>query len=70
MNVARNGFAKIGFHVVHCCSDYINMIRFQSGLHKNRIWADSLNEAFVPGQLQKREMIEVYYNSRKDFTFC
>ncbi len=47
MNVARNGFAQIGFHVVFCRSDYLNMIGFQSDLHKNRIWADSLNEAFV-----------------------
>ncbi len=45
MNVAQNGFAQIGFHVVRCRSDYLNMIGFQSDLHKNRIWADSLNEA-------------------------
>ncbi len=42
MNVARNGFAKIRFHVVRC---RLNMIRFESGLHKNRIWVDSLNKA-------------------------
>ncbi len=47
MNAAQNGFAKIGFHVVRCCSDYINMIGFQLGLHKNQIWADSLNKAIV-----------------------
>ncbi len=44
--LARNGFAKIGFYVVFCRSDYLNMIGFQSDLQKNRIWADSLNEAF------------------------
>ncbi len=45
MNVTRNGFAKIGFHVVCCRSDYLNMIGFKPDLQKNRIWADSLNEA-------------------------
>lgn len=40
-NVARNRFAQIGFHVVHFRSDYLNMIWFQSDLHKIQIWADS-----------------------------
>ncbi len=43
--VARNRFAQIWFHVVHCRSDYLNMIGFQSDLHKYQIWADSLDEA-------------------------
>ncbi len=57
MNVARNGFAQIGFHVVRCRSDYLNMIGFQSDLHKNRIWADSLNEALVHQNFISRRII-------------
>ncbi len=41
-NVAQNRF-----HVVRSRSDNLNMIGFQSELHKNWIWADSLNEALV-----------------------
>ncbi len=47
IRIARNGFAQIRFHEVRCRSDYLNMIGFQSDLHKNRIWVGSLNEAFV-----------------------
>ncbi len=39
-------FLSLCTNVVCCHSDYFNMIGFQSDLHKNRIWADSLNEAY------------------------
>ncbi len=43
IRIARNGFAQIRFHEVRCRSDYLNMIAFQSDLHKNQIWVGSLN---------------------------
>ncbi len=38
-------FAKIRFHVVFCCSDFLKPVWIQSGNAKNPIWAGSLNNA-------------------------
>lgn len=38
INVARNRLAKIGFHVVFCRSDYLNMIGFQSETYFSKYW--------------------------------
>ncbi len=70
-NVAQNGFAQIGFHVVRCHSDYLNMIGFQSDLHKNRIWADSLNEATVVRheEKNKRSVVGLFCNKSHTIHF-
>ncbi len=43
--------AKIAFHVVCCCPDYLKSIWTQSGHAKKQIWAGSLNKAYVTGVL-------------------
>ncbi len=50
------------FHVVSFRSDYLNMIGFQSDLHKNRIWADSLNEAL---EFPNKSEIVMWRSTRK-----
>ncbi len=50
------------FHVVSFRSDYLNMIGFQSDLHKNRIWADSLNEAL---EFPNKSEIVMWCSTRK-----
>lgn len=51
-NVVWIKFAKITFHVVFCCPDFLKSIWIQSAYAKKQIWAGSLNKALETRQFR------------------